>query len=81
MDEEEITLFGPPSSSTSEKVSGDDEAYNNLFGSPPEARVPRDDDATHLIVLQHGLHGTSEDFTSFSHIMQELFASKGINAL
>ncbi|OQR92143.1 hypothetical protein ACHHYP_04075 [Achlya hypogyna] len=71
-------LFGPPAPPAQEfedlfgapPAAGDDVDATNLFG-PPARRLQ--DDATHLVVLQHGLHGSPADYQTFEFILKDVF--------
>ncbi|KDO21097.1 hypothetical protein SPRG_13806 [Saprolegnia parasitica CBS 223.65] len=60
-------LFGAPPAPASPATSTGDDA-SNLFGPPP-----RDAAATHLVVLQHGLHGSPSDYHTFGFILRDVF--------
>ncbi|OQR93242.1 hypothetical protein THRCLA_08496 [Thraustotheca clavata] len=52
----------------------EDEDPSSLFGPPPT--TPIEADVTHLVVLQHGLHGSPRDYHTFEFILKQVFANE-----
>ncbi|EQC30088.1 hypothetical protein SDRG_12149 [Saprolegnia diclina VS20] len=60
-------LFGAPPAPASIATADD---ASTLFGPPPRDAAA---DATHLVVLQHGLHGSPSDYHTFAFILRDVF--------